>query len=45
MEKWMVMAKRADFIEIGKKFNVPIYVKSSFEDNPTGTVVGDKDKL
>ena len=22
MEKWMVMAKRADFIEIGKKFGI-----------------------
>lgn len=32
-------------IEIGKKFNVPIYVKSSFEDNPIGTFVGNRDKL
>ncbi len=29
-------------IEIGKKFHVPIYVKSSFEENATGTFVGDK---
>ena len=27
-------------IELGKKFNVPIYVKSSFEENPVGTYVG-----
>lgn len=26
-------------IELGKKFNVPIYVKSSFEENPKGTLV------
>lgn len=32
-------------VEIGKKFNVPIYVKSSFEDNPIGTFVGNRDKL
>lgn len=32
-------------IEIGKKFNVQIYVKSSFEDNPIGTFVGNRDKL
>lgn len=32
-------------VEIGKKFNVPIYVKSSFEDNPIGTFVGNSDKL
>lgn len=29
-------------VEIGKKFNVPIYVKSSFEENPIGTCVGNK---
>lgn len=29
-------------IEIGKNFNVPIYVKSSFEDDPIGTLVGNK---
>lgn len=27
-------------IEIGKKFNVPIYVKSSFKENDLGTFVG-----
>ena len=27
-------------IEIGKKFNIPIYVKSSFEKNSIGTLVG-----
>jgi len=27
-------------IEIGKKFNVPIYVKSSFNENSVGTYVG-----
>lgn len=27
-------------IEIGKEFNIPIYVKSSFEKNPIGTLVG-----
>lgn len=27
-------------VEIGKKFDVPIYVKSSFEENPIGTFVG-----
>lgn len=32
-------------VKIGKKFNVPIYVKSSFEDNPIGTFVGNRDKL
>ena len=32
-------------VEIGKKFNVPIYVKSSFEKNPIGTFVGNRDKL
>lgn len=29
-------------IEVGKKFGVPIYVKSSFEENPIGTLVGKK---
>ena len=28
-------------IEVGKKFHVPIYVKSTFEDNPIGTYVGE----
>lgn len=32
-------------IEIGKNFNVPIYVKSSFEENSIGTFVGNIDKL
>ena len=27
-------------VEIGKKFEVPIYVKSSFEENGKGTLVG-----
>ena len=27
-------------VEIGKNFNVPIYVKSSFEENSLGTLVG-----
>ncbi len=27
-------------VEIGAKFNVPIYVKSTFEENPIGTLVG-----
>lgn len=29
-------------VEIGKKFNVPIYVKSSFEENSIGTFVGER---
>ncbi len=29
-------------VEMGKKFNVPIYVKSSFVENPIGTYVGKK---
>lgn len=32
-------------VEIGKEFNVPIYVKSSFEENPIGTLVGNREKL
>lgn len=32
-------------IELGKEFNVPIYVKSSFEENPIGTFVGNINKL
>ena len=31
-------------IEIGKKFNVPIYVKSSFKENSLGTLVGNKEQ-
>ena len=27
-------------VEIGKKYNVPIYVKSSFDENSVGTFVG-----
>lgn len=32
-------------IGLGKEFNVPIYVKSSFEENPIGTFVGNINKL
>lgn len=31
-------------VEIGKKFNVPIYVKSSFKENSLGTLVGNKEQ-
>lgn len=32
-------------IEIGKKYNVPIYVKSTFEKESIGTLITDKDNL
>lgn len=32
-------------VEMGRKFNVPIYVKASFEENPIGTFVGNISKL
>lgn len=32
-------------VEIGKKFNMPIYVKSTFEKEPVGTLVTNKDCL
>lgn len=32
-------------VEIGKKYNVPIYVKSTFEENSNGTLVSDKPGL
>ena len=32
-------------IEIGAKFNVPIYVKSSFEKKPIGTFVGNTENM
>lgn len=32
-------------VELGKRFNVPLYVKSSFDENPIGTCVGNISKL
>lgn len=32
-------------VEIGKKFNVPIYVKSTFEKDSVGTLISDKGSL
>lgn len=32
-------------VEIGKKYNIPIYVKSTFEEDPDGTLVSKKSNL
>ena len=40
MIKIQIKVLHSKCIEIGKKFNVPIYVKSSFKENDLGTFVG-----
>ena len=32
-------------VEIGKKYNVPIYVKSTFEENPIGSLISQQEDL